>query len=302
MKMKTIAAVVLAMTCMGCSYTGLLSKPVPPPDDKHEVDARYAYLSCNLETVRKYTTDTQIRDSDGVYLYALMASNAYEDEGQYEIPGWTRVRRFESTSGLGLDEYERIGSDPLELVVAYRGTSNFTDWGANLALIEPAQHREAYDRMVELRAIHPEAKITATGHSLGGALALNMSTRFDNLPAYVFNSSPRAFFAAKGKSNSRTLVWETGELLNVVRRPWLAARMQDAPRMPFNFMDYNWHNSLKAIREHNMYGLSRGLLIAAVANGNPHAKQVFTANVSGHASLVDEVRGCDPMFDVPMAQ
>jgi len=276
MKMSVVMAALLLVA--GCAHSGLSVMPVPAPDQAHDVDGRYAYMSCNLEKVVEYHGD-DLDAAEQVYLYALMSSNAYTDKGQYAIPGWTRVARFESTSGLALDEWVRDGSSPRQKVVAFRGTEDLKDWQANLALVEPWQHREAYEHIADLRRSEPHTLLTATGHSLGGALALNMSQRFENMPAYVFNSSPRAFFASEGARNQRTVVWETGELLNVFRRPWLGLRMQDAPRMQFNFMDYSWIRSAKVIQEHSMYGLSRGLLVSAAAKKNPHALDVIRVNI-----------------------
>lgn len=298
--MKKAMALAAVLACAGCSHSGLVSKPIPAPDRAHVVDDRYGYMSCDVEFMRT-TFAGRLKDADKVFLYALMASNAYDDKSQYEIPGWSRVARFESTSGLGLDEWVRDGSDPVEKVVAFRGT-NFTslkDWKTNLGLIEPWQHREAYDYIARLRQSEPATRLTVTGHSLGGALALNMSQRFDALPAVVFNSSPRAFFAAEGKSNERILAWETGEFLNAFRRPWLGVRMRDADRMRFNFMDYNWHNSLKPIAEHGMYPFSRALLISAVADGNALALDVFQRNIDHAAAISEDRATCGPLLGSP---
>lgn len=293
MEIRWIAVFTAMLVGFGCSHSVPKRDPLPAAD-KHEVDNRYVYTSCKVDEAKKRVLFWQKRAADRVYLYALMSSNAYTDEKQYEIPGWTRTDRFSSTSGLAFDEYVRDGSSPLELVVAFRGTErSLKDWKANAALIEPWQHREAYEYIARRRKEQPDAHMTVTGHSLGGALALNMSTRFDNLPAFAFNSSPRAFFAAQGIANERTLVWETGEILNSVRRPWLGARMRDAERLRFNFMSYRIFRSLKFIREHGIYGLSRGLLISAVAYGNPHAKEVFDANILQAGVPAAEIEACE---------
>ncbi len=297
MKGLTAVGVFAIFALAGCAHSGLASKqPLPTPAADHEVDDRYGYLSRDEDWMRKLLSTQQLAAAERTYLYALMANNAYDDGGQYTIPGWTRVARYESTSGLGLDEYKRDAPGPLEMVVAFRGT-NFTslkDWKTNAALIEPWQHSEAYDHIAKLRQAHPDARLTVTGHSLGGAIALNMSYRFDGLSAYAFNSSPRAFFAAEGKTNVRVLAWETGEILNAIRKPWLAVRMQDGERLNFNFMKYNWHNSLKPIAEHGMYGLSRGLMLSAMANGNAHARQVFDANIGAARAASSALENCAP--------
>lgn len=300
MNTNLILALAAALVGVGCSHSGLASKPIPSPDLMHLVDDRYAYMSCDVGYVKEHFPAWQLEVANRAYLYALMSSNAYKDKGQYAIPGWTRTHRYESTSGVGLDEYVRDGSSPREMVVAFRGTqfTSLKDWKTNLAFIEPWQHREAYDHIAKLRVEEPDTRLTVTGHSLGGAIALNMSIRFDDLPAYVFNSSPRAFFAAKGKQNARVIVWETGEFLNVFRRPWLGVRMRgpDQERAPMNFIDYNWFNSLKVIAEHSMYKQSRGLLIAAMAYGNPHAKQTFSLNIPHQEAFAADTETCGALF------
>lgn len=296
--MKRVLSLAAALACASCSQSGLVSRPLPESDRAQMVDDRYGYMSCDLEFIRE-TFGGQLGDADKVFLYALMSSNAYDDKTQYEIPGWLRMARLESASGLGLDEWVREGSDPVEKVVAFRGT-NFTslkDWKTNLGLVEPWQHRQAYEYIAKLRQSEPATLLTVTGHSLGGALALNMSQRFDGLPAVAFNSSPRAFFAAEGKKNDRILAWETGEFLNAFRRPWLGARMRDAQRMRFNFIDYNWHNSLKPIAEHGMYPLSRALLISAVANGNALARDTFRRNIDHEAAIAEDGATCAPLLE-----
>lgn len=292
-------AIVLAaaLVSAGCSHSGLVSRPLPVLDRAQVVDDRYGYMSCNLDFMRN-TFGTRLKDADRVFLYALMSSNAYDDKSQYDIPGWTRVGRLESSSGLGLDEWVRDGSNPVDKVVAFRGTNfkSIKDWKTNAGFIEPWQHREAYDYVAQLRQAEPATRLRVTGHSLGGAIALNLSQRFDELPAIAFNSSPRAFFASQGKLNDRILAWETGEFLNVVRRPWLRVRMRDAERMRFNFIDYNWYNSLKPIAEHGMYPFSRALLISAVANGSGIAHETFKRNIDRAQAMALDPKLCGPLL------
>lgn len=73
--------------------------------------------------------------------------------------------------------------------------------------------------------------------------------------------------------------------------------MQDAERLRFNFMDFNWHNSLKPVAEHGMYPFSRALLISAVANGSAVARETFRRNIDRNQAMAEDAETCGALLE-----
>ncbi|QRP63511.1 hypothetical protein I6J77_15590 [Rhodanobacter sp. FDAARGOS 1247] len=275
----------------GCAATSLVRVDPPRPGEEHIIDQRYAYLSCDTNFYHRSDAEIAAAKKKGSFYpdteawkyfkYAMMASNAYDTPDQFYIPGWTRTDRYETKNDLEFDVYERDGSNPKEIVVAFRGTefNHLKDWVANIAPIEPGQNKEAATFIAGLRRLHPFAQITTTGHSLGGALAMNMSLRFDGVNAVAFNSSPRAFFRTKNKSNSRVHVFEAGEVLFFLNRTWLRLRMPHVQPVRYNYMDYYFRFGRSLVQEHAIYGLARGLMVSAMSNGSNEAREAFISNI-----------------------
>lgn len=240
------------------------------------------------------------------YLHAAMASNAYrtpDTKPVFVIPGWRLLESLQSESGLGLEVYGdgETAAASSRLVVAYRGTDfgSRKDWGNNLALYQPAQYKEAYAHLRALKTTHPAARLTATGHSLGGGIALNMSLRFDNVDAVVFNPSPRFSFGrtSKARRNTRVSLYELGEGLNGLTGAWSRLRLpNDTAYGNYNFLDYRTL-SLSPVKEHGMYELARGLLLVAMTREVAHARSLFAANIdAAQASASDPVH-CPSYFE-----
>jgi hypothetical protein len=239
------------------------------------------------------------------FLHAAMASNVYRepnDGAMFVLPSWTLKERREGTSGLSLDVYTSTESknSRQRLVVAYRGTDyhSILDWGANFSLWfhEPQQYRQAAEHLSGLLRDHPGAEVTVTGHSLGGAIALNLGQRFPGVSAVAFNSSPRAFFSLPDSpvDNQLVHIYESGEILNVTHF-WLEALLPANTQVAkYNFLDFT--SPSQSIAEHGIYRLARGLLLLALARGEESARQVFVASIPEAQAMKTDPENCEPLY------
>lgn len=167
-------------------------------------------------------------------IHAMASSNAYHnpDRPHFAIDklGWTLVDLAgkptsqpsqKRKSGLSYDVLEKRDSN--EVIFAFRGTNSKKDYlTANFAIWPfSLQYTQAGQAFRQYMASHPDKKVTVTGHSLGGGLALSMSVRY-GVDAVVFDSSPRIFdgLGDKHQPATRVLVYESGEILAVARKLW----------------------------------------------------------------------------------
>jgi hypothetical protein len=163
--------------------------------------------------------------AEQTYLLAQMADNAYPREAPWVLPDTIRaVRSMDDADGTGFAatvfEVGRTGALS-SVVIAFRGTEGAflvgRDW--RNGNIGRSQQRQAEALYREVREAYPTpVPIVATGHSLGGALALQVSLT-DTVSAYVFNSSYRVIRRSPYPPSYRLSLAETGEAAWLVR--WL---------------------------------------------------------------------------------
>ncbi|MBI5590763.1 MAG: hypothetical protein HY881_09795 [Deltaproteobacteria bacterium] len=140
-------------------------------------------------------------------------------QGWLVLDNWLKERKWEfqkhfklpcgnNSENLEFDIWINKSSQPPEVVVAFRGTDDFSDWPSNLrGLLLYHRGHDQYARLQNtgdvMKAVAdaclkagPAAEVTSTGHSLGGGLAQNLfytsqlwpSNRITRIT--VFNSSP----------------------------------------------------------------------------------------------------------------
>jgi hypothetical protein len=175
-------------------------------------------------------------DVAGAYaVYAMMASNCYHKNDRVRFPveklGWiqvdrdgtptTRPTKEHKVSGLAYDIYEKQGME--KAVWAIRGTDSKRDYlWANFAVPPLSlQYKQVNEEFGEYVKKHPNKKITVTGVSLGGGLALSVSVHH-GVDAVAFNPSPRIFdgLGDKHRPAKRVMIYESGEILEIVRKYW----------------------------------------------------------------------------------
>lgn len=184
-----------------------------------------------------------------MWLYAQLSENAYLKRGRRDSPDSTRLageRGFilpdtahaaewveDRKTGFAATVYV-VGDSarPARVIIAFRGTENplfvspdwkYGNWGSR-------QQRQAIAFYDNIRAKYdsanaslPAPAMALTGHSLGGALAIQVSAVRDsgNLPAFVFNTSYRKIILRKTDpdtvTNRRVSLSHSGEVAKLVR-------------------------------------------------------------------------------------
>ncbi|KRB07139.1 hypothetical protein ASD86_14355 [Lysobacter sp. Root690] len=238
------------------------------------------------------------------FIHAAMANNVYLDPDKkpvFRLPGWTLHESWISETGLALQVYgdgaTLAGSS--RIVVAYRGTDfdSGIDWLNNFALRDPPQYRQAYKHLKELRAHYPNARITVTGHSLGGGIAMNMSLRVSGVEAVGFNMSPRVRFGRTRAFDSyRASIFEVGEILTGATKFYAAVMLPDNTHYGnYNFLDYRLF-AFSPVPEHGIYELTRALTVVAMTRESQQAREFFRVNIGEEQARKVDWEHCQAIF------
>ena len=118
------------------------------------------------------------RGLDEALFYGRFGGNVYNGSKITIPPGWESIQKVsDEKSGFAAEVYKKGN----EIVISYRGSDEFKDlkadtgfiagyWSKNLPALE-AQVQKAEELYKSVRESNPDAKITITGHSLGGGPA-----------------------------------------------------------------------------------------------------------------------------------
>ncbi len=164
--------------------------------------------------------------------YAMLSSNAYLDDDRYAVLPRAFVRREAAgndSSGLAylvFDRYTMADGERGALaarVIAFRGTEFGSAADIFRGSLGEGQRQGAQLVYAAERALldaegNSGVPIEVTGHSLGGALATQISIEHPEVRAFVFNTSP--FFSGDPMMNdtNRLAISERGEFLRLLRR------------------------------------------------------------------------------------
>lgn len=155
------------------------------------------------------------------YEYAQMATNVYSDAKQFDLGSNFELLEglVETDSGLAYQVYRRVSEGGSgEVIISFRGTDfdTWQDWiFGNIGLRQRAEALTVFDRVSREYGALP----SVTGHSLGGALATQVSLCRDVHYSIVFDTSSRfseRFCGATYKNHNVSIV-EYGEVNKLLR-------------------------------------------------------------------------------------
>lgn len=299
------------------TFSNLEKDNIPPINQqKGPNKLGLAYMSCtNMIYVKEHpegkdiyaefkvtSDDTRIDLSKKYFDLALMSNNVYEDLNDlYVLPDWNLLLAINSRSGLDMHVYGDRNNikDSSKIVFAFGGTKQLSDWKANFSFVgyQPLQYKQAFDEVESIIKENPNAKFFATGHSLGGGIAINLAYQNAKVQSVVFNPSPRAFFKRKYKierERQPVVFLEKGEILTGATFKWTKFRLGNPEIVNFNALDYLGLG--QNFSEHNMYDLSRTVLHIALVHGDKRAKEYFTSNISKNSSAI-KGENCSTYFE-----
>lgn len=269
---------------------------------KDQPKGKDIYAEFKVKSADNKIHDARIDLSKQYFDLALMSNNVYEDlNKRYVLPDWNLLLAMKSNSGLDMHVYgdRKNIKDSTKIVFAFGGTKQLNDWKANFSFVgyQPLQYKQAFDEVESILNENTQAKILATGHSLGGGIAINLAYQNQRIQSVVFNPSPRAFFKKKydiEPERQPVVFLEKGEILTGATFKWTGFRLGDAKIVNFNALDYLGVG--QNFSEHNMYDLSRTVMHVALTHGDKRAKEYFTSNISKNSPAINGEK-CSTYFD-----
>ncbi len=135
----------------------------------------------------KVSKQKSVDDKDKIFVQISKQSYIKPDDRKATLAGYTYLAQ---QSDIENAVYEN--SDDKKLIIAFRGSAKLKDLKADLGiatgLLEKTSRHDSTEELVKkLKTLFPDYSITLTGHSLGGSLAISMSSKH-NIPAVVFNA------------------------------------------------------------------------------------------------------------------
>lgn len=268
-----IVILLLSVIFLGCSNVNLKpttssKKHLAYNDNNHRyADRDYKYY---LEEPNPNVGDKEkCKRAIENYIYALMSSNAYDDNPYFKLDdfGYERVGRYKAWNGFSVDIYKNESKN--EVVMAFRGTEGLLNpfsrdnIFANFSLGFDGQYKSARKLVdIIIEQYRPKYTLKAIGHSLGGGLAIHSALYKDGITAITFNTSPRIFNKKEFPLNKNKIyiIVEDGELLGKVRKKFTSL---DQIKKNITSIEYDFIDDKI---EHNSYRFARGILkVAATA-------------------------------------
>jgi dienelactone hydrolase len=169
-------------------------------------EGAYAYLQYAVAAAAVYrsepddTSDAHFAErASGDQPIPVTLNETYRD--RWATAARKHVERSDSPTRLTYDVYFRDEPDHLSVLIAFRGTTLPWDWWSNASwLTRPLHVADHYgDARKAFADVRSEAlsraggkpvHYVATGHSLGGGLAMHVAFGFPCVSAVVFNASP----------------------------------------------------------------------------------------------------------------
>jgi len=196
---------------------------------------------------------------------AVLCNNVYKRANPMPLPsGWEVAVPPQDGKGLSYAIYvHKTPAGVDEAVLAFRGTDDLRDWAQNLGLTDEQREgaEQAFREFAGRYRREGVGRISVTGHSLGGGLALRISYLPDGAPATVFNWAPFSPPQAGPRGDHpRMCVWEKHEILEFVR-----AKMERRPAIAWSgtrVIRVDFAHKLPA-SQHKMEPLARSLVAAA---------------------------------------
>ncbi len=262
-KLSLLAACFVLSACTSINQTKTIQ-----PVSLEQLTNKELVNACNTTNLNLQEVDETHKQLAAKYaIYSMLSNNAYKDERyKFILPDYWKEIKFmqhSDTSGLDYQLYEKtVNQKVVEAVMVFQGTAGLIDWIYGNLSSKQYKYANSHIESLSNYYIKKGIPFKATGHSLGGGLALYASYQFDEIEAIGFNSSPRYHSKKIKKTNNRFVIFEEGEPNRIAGNiifPWRWSIFED--EMNIRFYKYNFQKRV-GLRNHQSTRLAKGLLLS----------------------------------------